>query len=60
MRRILFNRVKELLRVKFHLRSLIYVCKSHPIWDLRSPVLVSHIEDLERQLKEIKGTIYEL
>ena len=60
MRRILFKHVGELFRVKFHLRNLLRVCKSHPIWGLQPPVLVSHVENLERQLKEIENDIYEL
>ena len=61
MKMILFKHFKELLRIKIHLRSLLWVCKSHPICDLRPPVLVSHIENLEKkQLWEIEGGIYEL
>ena len=45
--------------MKFHLRDLIQSCKSHPIWDLQPPTLVSYVEDLERQLREIEGSIYE-
>ena len=60
MRRIIFKHLRELLHVKFHLRNLLQLCKSHPIWDLPSPALVSHVEDLERQLKEMEDGIYEL
>ena len=59
-KRILFKNLKELLHVKFHLRNLLRVCKSHPIEDLQPPMLVSSIEDLETQLKEIEDSIYEL
>ena len=58
MRRILFKHLGELLRVKIHIRSLLQVCKSHPIWDLQPPMLVSHVEDLERQLIKIEDGIY--
>ena len=59
-RSILFKTLKELLHVKFHLRKLLRFYKSHLIWDLQSPKLVSHVKDLERQLKEIENGIYEL
>ena len=40
--------------------KLLRFCKSHPIWDLQSPKLVSHVKDLERQLKKIEDGIYNL
>ena len=55
-----FKHLKEILHVKFHLRKLFWFCKSHPIWDLQPPELVSHVKDLEKQLKEIENDIYEL
>ena len=60
MRSIIFEHLKELLHVKFHLRKLLRFCKSHPIWDLQPPELVFHVKDLERQLKEIEDGIYNL
>ena len=60
MRSILFKHLKELLHVKFRLKKLFRFCKSHPIWDLQPPELVSHVKDLERQLKEIEDGIYKL
>ena len=60
MRNFLFNHLKTLLHVKFHLRKLFRFCKSHLIWDLQPPKLVSHVKDLERQLKEIEDCIYDL
>ena len=60
MRSIIFKYLRELLHVKFHLRKLLWLCKSQPIWDLQPPKLVSHVKDLERQLKEIKDGIYDL
>ena len=59
IRKILSKHLKNFLRVKFHLRGLIQSCKSHLIWELQPPILVSYVEDLERQLKEIEGGIYE-
>ena len=59
MRKILFTHLKNFLRVKFHLRGLIQSCKSHPIWDMQPPKLVSYFKDLERQLREIEGGIVE-
>ena len=60
MRNFLFDHLKTLLHVKFHLIKLLRFCKSHPIWDLQPPELVSHVKDLERQLKEIEDGIYNL
>ena len=33
--------------------------KLHPIWELQPPTLMSYVEDLERQIREIEGGIYE-
>ena len=60
MRRILFKHLRELLHVKFHLRNLLRVCKSHSIWVLKPLEIVSHIENIKRQLREIEDGIYEL
>ena len=59
IRKFLLIHLKSLLHVKFHLRGLIQNCKSHPIWDLQPPTLVSSIENLERQLKEIEHGVHE-
>ena len=60
MKKIIFKHFIGLLHVKFQLRNLLRFCKSHPILDLQSPELVSHVKDLEIQLKEIEDDIYEL
>ena len=57
MRNFLFDHLKTLFHVKFHLRKLLWFCKSHPIWDQQPP---EHVKDLERQLKEIEDGIYNL
>ena len=59
IRKIMFRHLKNLLHMKFHSRGLIRSCKSHLIWDLQPPTLMSYIEDLERQLREIRNGIYE-
>ena len=59
IKKILLRHLKNLLRVKFHLRGLIQSYKSHPIWKLQPPTLVFYVEDIERQLREIEGGIYE-
>ena len=59
IRKFLLTHLKSLLRVKFHLKGLIQSYKSHPIWDLQPPTLVSYVEDLKTQLREIEGGIYE-
>ena len=60
MRMISFKHLREHLHVKFHLRNLLKFIKSHNIWDLQPPELVSHIKDLKRQLKKIDDGIYKL
>ena len=60
IRNFLFDHRKTLFHVKFYLRKLLRFCKLHPIWDLQPPELVSHVKDLERQLKEIEDSIYNL
>ena len=59
IRKIMFTHLKSFLHGKFHLRDLIQSCKLHSIWDLQPPTLASNVEDLERQLREIEGGIYE-
>ena len=60
MRNFLFDNLKMLLHVKFHLRKLLRFCKLQPIFDLQPPELVSHMKDPEKQLKEIDDDIYNL
>ena len=60
MKQIFFNHLRELLLVKIHLRDLIQFCKSHSIWDSRPPILVSHVDDLERRIREREGGIYDI
>lgn len=60
MKQIIFNHLGELLREKSHIRGLIKICKSHPVWNLRPPVLVFYVEDLEKHIREIKGGIYDI
>ena len=57
IRKILFIHVGEFLRVKFYLRCLIQFCKSYPGWNLQTPMLVSHLDYLQRQPREIEGNI---
>ena len=58
IRKILFRHLKNLLRIKFHLRGLIQSCKSHSNWERQPPTLVAYVEDLERQLREMEHGIY--
>ena len=60
MRNFFLDHLKTFFHVKFHLRKLLRFCKLHPIWDLQPPGLVSHVKDIERQLKEIEDGIYNL
>ena len=41
VRQILFNHLKELLHIQRILNGLLQICKSHYLWDLRPPILVS-------------------
>ena len=56
----LLDLLRRLQRVKSHLRSQIRFCKTHYIWDLQPPELVSHFEALERQLRDIEGGVYDI
>ena len=57
---ILFNYLNEPLSVKRHLNGLLKICKLYPIWDLRPPALLSHFEEVERQLREKEDGIYDI
>ena len=59
-RQILLNLLRRLQRVQSHLRGQMRFCKTHHIWDLRPPELVSHVKALERQLRDIEGGIYDI
>ena len=54
------NILKPLQRVKTHLIRQIQFCKTHRIWDLQPPELVSHVEALERQLRDIEVGIFDI
>ena len=59
-KQILLNILKRLQRVKSHLISQIRFCKTHHIWALQPPELVSHVEDLESQLRDIDRAVYNI
>ncbi|KAH9801963.1 hypothetical protein KPL71_001215 [Citrus sinensis] len=44
--------------VKSHLKRQIRFCKTHRIWALQPPELVSYVEDLESQLRDIERSVY--
>ena len=56
----LLNILKPLQRVKYHLKRQIQFCKTHLIWALQPLELVSHVEDLESQLRDIEGGVYNI
>ena len=56
-RQILLNLLRQLQYVKSHIKGQIRFCETHYIWDLQPPELVSHVESLERQLREIEERI---
>ena len=57
---IFFDILKPFQRVKSHLKRQIRFCKTHHIWDLQPPELVSHVEALERQLRDIEAGIFDI
>lgn len=60
MRKIIFNHLGEFLHMKFYITCLIQICKSHSVCDLRLLMLVSHIEDVERQPKKVEDNVYDI
>ena len=54
IRNIIFKHLKELLQVKFYLKCLIQFYKSHYVWNLRPPMLVSHVEDLKGGINDFR------
>ncbi|KAH9769590.1 hypothetical protein KPL71_012072 [Citrus sinensis] len=52
--------LKPLQRVKSHLKRQIRFCKIHRIWALQPPELVSFVEDLESQLRDIERSVYNI
>ncbi|KAK9199664.1 hypothetical protein WN944_014856 [Citrus x changshan-huyou] len=58
--KILMNILKPLQRVKSHLKRQIRFCKTHHIWALQPPELVSNVEDLESQLRDIDRAVYNI
>ena len=59
-KQILLDFLRRLQRVKSHLRRQIRFCKTYYIWDLQPPELVSYVEDLESQLRDIEGGIIDI
>ncbi|KAK9183141.1 hypothetical protein WN944_026290 [Citrus x changshan-huyou] len=51
---------RPLQRVKSHLKRQIRFCKTHRIWALQPPELVSYVEDLESQLRDIERSVYNI
>ena len=56
----LLDILRPLQRVKSHLKMQIRFCKTHHIWALQPQELVSHVEDLESQLRDIEGGFYNI
>ena len=57
---LLLNILRQLQRVKSHLKRQIRFCKTHRIWALQPPELVSYVEDLESQLRDIEKSVYNI
>ncbi|KAK9174915.1 hypothetical protein WN944_026919 [Citrus x changshan-huyou] len=59
-KQFLLDILKSLQRVKSHLKRQIRFCKTHHIWALQPPKLVSYVEDLESQLRDIERSVYNI
>ena len=60
LRPFLLNILKPLQRVKTHLKRQIQFCKTQRIWALQPPELVAYVEGLERQLRDIERSVYDI
>ena len=59
-KQFLLDILKPLQHVKSHLKRHIRFCKTNCIWALQPPELVSYVEDLESQLIDIEGGVYNI
>ena len=59
-KQFLLDILEPLQRVKSHLKRQIRFCKTHRIWALQPPKLVSYVEDLESQLRDIERSVYDI
>ena len=59
-KQFLLDILKPLQRVKSHLKRQIRFCKTHRIWALQPPELVSYVEDLKSQLRDIERSVYNI
>ena len=60
LKSFLQNILKPLQCVKSHLKRQIQFCKTDRIWALQLPELVSYVEDLESQLRDIERSVYDI
>ena len=59
-KQFLLDILKPLQRVKSQLKRQIQFCKTHRIWALQPPELVSNVKDLESQLRDIERGVYNI
>ena len=59
-KQFLLDILKPLQRAKSHLKRQIRFCKTHRIWALQPPELVSYVENLESQLRDIERSVYDI
>jgi len=59
-KQFLLDILKPPQHVKSHLKRQIRFCKTHRIWALQPPELVSYVEDLESQLRDIERSVYNI
>ena len=59
-KQFLLDILRPLQRVKSHLKRQIQFCKTHRIWALQPPELVSYVESLESQLRDIERGVYNI
>ena len=60
LRPFLLTILKSLQRVKTQLKRQIQFCKTQRIWVLQPPELVAYVEGLERQLRDIERSVYDI
>ena len=59
-KQFLLDILKPLQLVKSHLKRQIQFCKTHRISALQPPELVAYVEGLERQLRDIERSVYDI
>ena len=59
-KQFLLDILRPLQRVQSQLKRQIRFYKTHRIWALQPPELVSYVDDLESQLRDIERSVYNI